>query len=265
MSSAKNQHEEEAKKQYEELLAEILGEVGKQISQRNKEHFEITLELFAKAGLTKIDHRNWRDAVMVPTMLQILTTKHRQLNPWKYEQYCYEDDSVFDPEPKIEQKEIYPGIDRRTLEALAADQYLANRIRPESRAEETGPKEYKGSKKATKNPVKNREGNLPKISLEDLAETELTDKEVINDWIKRNPEKISTIEEVDKGDLARDLSQATSRTKKTQEKQGPIELPMRCHKSKKGRWYEYALIYAGKPGEGNKYGIIRTSLSTDQG
>jgi hypothetical protein len=57
-------------------------------------------------------------------MFEILATKHRRLNPWKYEEYRFEDDPEFDPEPKIEQTEIYPGLDRRALEILAADQYL---------------------------------------------------------------------------------------------------------------------------------------------
>ena len=265
MSNTKNQHEEESKKQYEELLDEILGEMNKQISQRNKEHFKITLELFTRAGLTHIDHSNWRDADMLPAMLQMLIAKHRQLNPWKYEQYCYEHDPAFDTEPETKQKEIYPGVDRLELETLAVDQYITYSNKTEPKAEAKGQKENKCRKKEKSTPVENRKGNLPEISPEDLVKTGLTDKEVVDDWVKKNPEKVSAIEEVDKDDLARDLSQATSRTKKNQEKQGPIELPMRCHKSKKGRWYEYALTYAGKPGEGNKYGIIRTSLSTDKG
>jgi hypothetical protein len=73
--------------------------------------------------------------------------------------------------------------------------------------------------------------------------------EVVDDWIKRNPEEVSKLKEVDEDDIARSLSLATSRTKKNLEKQGRVDLPMRCHKSKKGRWYEYALVYAGKRGD----------------
>lgn len=265
MRKTKSTPDLESKKQYEELLEEVLKEKGKQISQRNQEYFDETLKLFAQARCSQIEHSNWRDADMLPAMFEILATKYRQLNSWKYEQYCYEDDPEFDPEPRIVQTEIYPGLDRHALEILAADQHLMYNNKTETKAEAKGPKEDKGSKKEKRTPVENRKGNLPEIGPKDLMRTGLTDKEVINDWVKRNPEKISAIEEVDKGDLARNLSQATSRTKKDQEKQGPIELPMRCHKSKKGRWYEYALTNAGKPGEGNKYGIIRTSLSTDQG
>ena len=227
-------------------------------------YFDETLKLFVQERRSQIEHSNWRDADMLPTMFEILVTKYRQLNPWKYEQYCYEDYPEFDPEPRIVQTEIYPGLDRRALEILAADQNLMYNNKTETKAEAKGPRGDKGSKKEKQTPVENRKGNLPEIGLKDLVRTGLTDKEVINDWVKRNPEKISAIEEVDKDDLAKDLSQATSRTKKNLEKQGPVELPMRCHKSKEGRWHEYALTYAGKPGEGNKYGIIKASLSTGQ-
>ena len=90
--------------------------------------------------------------------------------------------------------------------------------------------------------------------------TGLTNKEVVDDWVKRNPEKVSDPEALDKADLAIELSQATSRTKKILEMQGQVSLPMRCHKSKRGRWYQYALTYAGRPGEGNQYGIIKANL-----
>jgi len=264
MRKTKGLQDMEAKKQYEELLQEVLKEEGKQISQRNQEYFDETLKLFVQARRSLIEHSNWRDADMLQTMFEILATKHRRLNPWKYEEYRFEDDPEFDPEPKIEQTEIYPGLDRRALEILAADQYLIEENKTESKAEATKTKDNKGSKKEKKTPVGNRKGNLPEISLEDLARTGLTDKEVVDDWVKRNPGKVSDPEAVDKTDLARELSQATSRTKKNLEKQGRVNLPMRCHKSKEGRWYEYALTYAGKRGEGNKYGIIKSDLSSEQ-
>lgn len=264
MRKTKITPEEESRKEYEELLEELLKEKGKQISKRNHEHFDETLRLFTQARRSQIEHSNWRDTDMIPAMFEILATKHRQLNPWKYEQYRYEDDPAFDPEPKIKQTEIYPGLDRRALEILAANQYLIEENKTESKAEVTKTKGSKGSKKEKKTPVGNRKGNLPEIRLGDLARTGLTDKEVVDDWVKRNPEKVSDSEAVDKTDLARELSQATSRTKKNLEKQGQVNLPMRCHKSKEGRWYEYALTYAGKRGEGNKYGIIKSDLSSEQ-
>ena len=264
MRKTKITPEEESRKQYEELLEEILKEKGKQISQRNQEHFDETLKLFTQARRSLIEHSNWRDADMLPTMFEILATNYRQLNPWKYEQYCYEHYPEFDPEPRIVQTEIYPGLDRRALEILAADQHLMYNNKTETKAEAKGAKESKSSRKEKKTPVENRKGNLPEISLKDLVKTELTAKEVVDDWVKRNPGKISAIEEVDKDDLVRDLSQATSRTKKDLEMKGPVNLPMRCHKSNRGRWYQYALTCAGRPGKGNKYGIIKANLSTDQ-
>ena len=263
MRKAKGSQDIEAKKQYEELLQEVLKEEGKQISQRNQEYFDETLKLFVQARRSLIEHSNWRDADMLQAMFEILATKHRQLNPWKYEQYCYEGDPEFDPEPEIEQKEIYPGLDRRTLEILAADQYLAHNAKTDAKEEVRRPKKDKVSKKEKKNFEESRKGNLPKISLEDLLKTGLTDMEVVSDWIKRNPEEVGKLKEVDEVDIARSLSLATSRTKKNLEKQGRVDLPMRCHKSKKGRWYEYALVYAGKRGEGNKYGIIKSDLSNE--
>ena len=197
---------------------------------------------------------------MAGTMIRLLVSKHRQLNPWKYEEYPQEDD----PEQEIEQKEIYPGLDRRELEILAADQYLIEENKTGSKAEVTKIKESKSSKKGKKTPVEKRKGNLPEIGPKDLLKTGLSVKEVVDDWIERNPEEVSKMKEVYKADIARDLSQATSRTKKNLEKKGPVELPMRCHKSKEGRWHEYALTHAGRPGEGNKYGIIKASLSTGQ-
>ena len=257
--------EEESKKQYEELLEELLREDGKQISQRNQEHFDETLKLFTQAGLTQIEHSDWRDVDMVPTMRHMLITKHIQLNPWKYEEYRYEDDPVFDPEPEIEQKEIYPGLDRRALEILAADQYLAYNTKTGSKAEVKGPKGNKGNKKEKNTPVENRKGNLPEINLGDLTKTGLSDKQVVDDWLKKNPDKVDIDGKPFPADLQIMLSKATSRTKANLRKKGLFKLPMRCQKTKakESRWHGYALIEEGSvggKGTGNKYGIIREDL-----
>ena len=265
MRKTKITPEEASRKQYEELLAELLKEKGKQISQRNHEHFDETLKLFTEARRSQIEHSNWRDTDMVQAMFEILATKYRQLNPWKYEQYCYEDDPAFDPEPIIAQKEIYPGLNRRALEILAADQHLIEENKTESKAEATETKENKGSKKEKKTTAGNRKGNLPEIRLEDLAKTGLSDKEIVDDWLKKNPDKIDTNGDRWPADLQIMLSKATSRTKASLRKKGLFKLPMRCQKTKakESRWHGYALIEEGSvggKGTGNKYGIIREDL-----
>jgi hypothetical protein len=261
MRKTKITPEEESKKQYEELLEELLREEGKQISQRNQEHFDETLKLFERAGYTKIQHRNWRDTEMVWTMFRLIVSRHRQLNPRKYEEYRYEDD----PELEIEQKEIYPGLDRRELEIFAADQYLAYNTKTGSKAEVKGPKGNKGNKKEKNTPVENRKGNLPEINLGDLTKTGLSDKQVVDDWLKKNPDKVDIDGKPFPADLQIMLSKATSRTKANLRKKGLFKLPMRCQKTKakESRWHGYALIEEGSvggKGTGNKYGIIREDL-----
>ena len=273
MRKTKGSPDLESKKQYEELLEEVLKEKGKQISQRNQEYFDETLKLFVQARRSHIEHSNWRDADMLPAMFVILATKHRQLNPWIYEQYCYEDYPEFDPEPRIVQTEIYPGLDRRALEILAADQYLMEENKAESKAEVMKTKENKGKQKQQerkKTSVENRKGNLPEIRLEDLAKTGLSDKEIVDDWLKKNPDKIDTNGDRCPADLQIMLSKATSRTKAGLRKKGLFKLPMRCQKTKtkESRWHGYALIEEGSVGgngTGNKYGIIREGLDAEQG
>jgi len=265
MRKTKGSQDMEAKKQYEELLQEVLKEEGKQISQRNQEYFDETLKLFVQARRSLIEHSNWRDADMLQTMFEILATKHRQLNPWKYEHYCYEDYPEFDPEPRIIQKEIYPGLDRRALEILAADQYLTHNNKIESKAEVKKAKETIRTKKDKNTPVENRKGNLPEISPGDLAKTGLSDKEVVDDWLKKNPDKVDIDCNPCPADLQIMLSKATSRTKASLRKKGLFKLPMRCQKTKtkESRWHGYALIEEGSVGgrgTGNKYGIIREDL-----
>ncbi|MCP9808844.1 hypothetical protein KBY58_05305 [Cyanobium sp. HWJ4-Hawea] len=251
--------------QYEELLDELLRESGAQISQRNQEHFDETLKLFLQAGCGQIEHSDWRNVEMISTMFEILTAKHRRLNPWKYEEYRYEDDAVFDPEPQIQQKEIYPGIDRFALEVLAADQHIKNGQRTKSQRVTKNP-ENDNSKKVKERLAKTRKGNLPELRVEDIAKGGLSGKQVVEDWARKNPGKIDKESGDFMANLELSLSRATSRTKINLAKQGPVSFPMRCHKSNRGKWGRYALIKEGSAGgkdTGNTYGIIKTDTEKE--
>jgi hypothetical protein len=256
---------EEAKKQYEELLDELLKEPKRQISLRNNQYFDETLRLFEQAGYTKIQHSNWRDADMLWSMFTILASKHKRLNPWKYEEYTHDDDPYFDSEP---QEEIYPGLDRLDLEILAADQYISKKIVVESEEEVDVAKASKDTKKVKNSQKKERKGNLAPIGTEDLVKTGLTGKEVVDDWLQKNPEELdSDGNPLDPEDLIVRLSHATSRTKIALTKKGLFTLPMRCQKIKKAQWHGYALVEEGSAGgksTGNKYGIIRDDSGINQ-
>lgn len=114
---------ETTKDAYEALLTTLLEENNKEVSERDQQYFNDTLNLFNKAGETDAEHQKWRNIDMIQDMLGILTMYELRLNPWKYEVFSSYDDLEQDPEPYIN-VEKFPCLARKDLELMAAQEYI---------------------------------------------------------------------------------------------------------------------------------------------
>ena len=106
--------------------------------------------------------------------------------------------------------------------------------------------------------------------LDDLEEKhDLTREDVVKHAypdLRNSSNVINQNVEVRIEQLGRALSDQASRAKRKFKElnDGKLEHPIRLYTKRGGAWDQYALTYVGRPGEGNKYGIIKASLSTDQ-
>ncbi len=114
---------ETAKDAYEALLTTLFEEKNRELSERDQQYFNDTLNLFNKAGETDSDHHLWRHQDMIQAMISILINHERNLNPWKYEIFSSDHDPAQDPEPYIN-VEVFPSIARKDLELMAAQEYI---------------------------------------------------------------------------------------------------------------------------------------------
>ena len=112
-----------AKEAYEALLTTLFEEKNRELSERDQQYFNDTLNLFNKAGETDSDHHLWRHQDMIQAMISILINHERNLNPWKYEIFSSDHDPAQDPEPYIN-VEVFPSIARKDLELMAAQEYI---------------------------------------------------------------------------------------------------------------------------------------------
>lgn len=108
-----------------------------------------------------------------------------------------------------------------------------------------------------------------KLSLDDLEEKhDLTRDDVVKHacpHLRESGNVNNQNVEVKIEQLERALSDQAFMAKRNYKElnDGKLELPIRLYTKRGGAWDEYALTYEGRSGEGNKYGIIKASLSTD--
>jgi hypothetical protein len=134
------------KETFEKLQRELQRENRLQPKERSKKHKELTLHLFHKHGRTAEDHDLWRECHMLEEMIAILDRRYLALNQHKKRQLEFKQLSR-DPETALKihieyQQEVdeegrtaeeidnsmttrYPNIERRSLEAQAAENYLS--------------------------------------------------------------------------------------------------------------------------------------------
>jgi hypothetical protein len=117
---------------------------------------------------------------------------------------------------------------------------------------------------------KTAQKNYMKLSLDDLEEKHDLTREDVVKHAYPNQCNSGNVYNEKYDDIflkrIRGLSDQASRAKKTYERlnDGKLELPIRLYPTNGSAWDQYALTYAGRPGEGNKYGIIKADLSTDE-
>ena len=125
-------------------------------------------------------------------------------------------------------------------------------------------------KKTNSTNKKTEQNKYMKLSLDDLEEKhDLTREDVVKHAypdLRNSSNVINQNVEVRIEQLGRALSDQASRAKRKFKElnDGKLEHPIRLYTKRGGAWDQYALTYVGRPGEGNKYGIIKASLSTDQ-
>jgi hypothetical protein len=128
-------------KSFQSLLQEIEREVHLEPSKRSSEHFSKTLAVFEEAEIEELDHKLWRQAKMLPAMLEKLRNDVFELNPilreaayiatlqpddprvadWQQE---VDDDGYTQEELAARHTPLYPPFTRETLELYVARNYI---------------------------------------------------------------------------------------------------------------------------------------------
>lgn len=177
----------------------------------------------------------------------------------------------------------YPGCANDSMQELLGPEvaylYWQNKNKQPFLAAQIGDKTntLEGSKGAKPGPVqiksinkKTEQKRYMKLRPDELEEKQaLTRKDVVKHAypdLRNSSNVINQNVEVRIEQLGRALSDQASRAKRDYKElnDGELELPIRLYTKRGGAWDQYALTHAGKRGEGNKYGIIKASLSTDQ-
>lgn len=178
---------------------------------------------------------------------------------------------------------VYPGCENDPMQQLLGPEvaylYWQNKNKQPTLAAQVGDKTntLEGSKGAKPGPVqiksinkKTEQKRYMKLRPDDLEEKhDLTREDVVRHAYP-NQCNSGNVYNAKYDDIflkrISGLSDQASRAKKTYERlnDGKLELPIRLYTKRGGIWDQYALTGAGKSGEGNKYGIIKASLSTDQ-
>ena len=173
----------------------------------------------------------------------------------------------------------YPGCENDSMQELGSEvAYLywesRNKLPPlaapiDAKAITTGESKATKSKKKNTNKEADRKSYM-KLSFNDLEENQdLTREDIVKHKFpglcKSDTASDQTDMERVKG-LAKNLTDQASRAKKEFKKinEDKLELPIRLYTARGGIWEKYALTDAGRPGKGNKYGIIKADLSTDE-
>jgi hypothetical protein len=128
---------------FELLLNDIQRDKSLRIKDRNNEFACSTLEYFNKCHKGAADHELWRECYMHDEMLNILTQRYYSLNPHlprlakfrsttdpqaviEYEQEV-DEDGLSDAECDTRQNTRYPNLNQKSLELLAAENYIFNK------------------------------------------------------------------------------------------------------------------------------------------
>ena len=173
----------------------------------------------------------------------------------------------------------YPGCENDSMQELGSEvAYLywesRNKLPPlaapiDAKAITTGESKATKSKNKNTNKEADRKSYM-KLSFNDLEENQdLTREDIVKHKFpglcKSDTASDQTDMERVKG-LAKNLTDQASRAKKEFKKinEDKLELPIRLYTARGGIWEKYALTDAGRPGKGNKYGIIKADLSTDE-
>lgn len=172
----------------------------------------------------------------------------------------------------------HPGCEDDSMEELGSDvafllQTFATPPTPadpiDDKAKLTEESQRAKSKQTKGKDKKREQKNYMKLSFDDLEEKhDLTREDVVNHAYphqcnsgnahKQKAEELFL-------QRIKGLSDQACRAKDKYEElnEGKLELPIRLY-TRRGLWDQYALTYAGKSGEGNKYGIIKADLSAEQ-
>lgn len=173
----------------------------------------------------------------------------------------------------------YPGCENDSMQELgSAVAYLywesRNKLPPlaapiDAKAITTGESKATKSKKKSTNKEADQKSYM-KLNLNNLEENPgLTREDVVKHKFPGLCKSDTASEQTDmekvKG-LAKNLTDQATRARKEFKKinEDKLELPIRLYTARGGIWEKYALTDAGRPGKGNKYGIIKADLSTDE-
>lgn len=132
-----------SKAAYEAIERELSREIRKDLGKRCKKSFEATLEIFMNAGLSKLQHQNWRDTELLVTALTVHEERFEALNPESALKKWYlqmleskNNEGIFAYEQEIDDTgkthedlvnewiPKYPFHTRRDLEIWAAEKYV---------------------------------------------------------------------------------------------------------------------------------------------
>jgi len=143
-----------AEERFNILYSTLSKERNMEFSECNQDHFNDTLRIFKEAGKRISEHTIWRDTEMPQEMISILTSWYCRLNPWKYQEYSYENDPSQDPEviPDIVK---FPDIRREELEIMAAREHVQR--------EENQPIKSQAKDNTTTKITGNKQTNIRKI------------------------------------------------------------------------------------------------------
>jgi hypothetical protein len=133
----------DAADRFDSLMSELLREKQLQPNQRSNDFFHATLTIFGKNGIGIAEYEAWRESKMLTSMISVLTRRHEDLNPHLASQreeanlrtfelqYSYSQDinelGMTQLEIDKSYPTLYPNLDRQKLEAIAAEEYIAER------------------------------------------------------------------------------------------------------------------------------------------
>lgn len=235
-------------------LAELLGAPTKSAwGDLYEQLLTATENLFTQNGRTAVEHLLWLETKMLPACEKIYWKLFSTLNPTHN----------FNPEEEVvltEAKAKIPNVTIQQLALLAAQDFLSPGERGQQepgkadnkQADEHGPESASPDAKQLQN---NRKGNLPEPLPEQLEGESLIAEKIVERFLAKN--QLALSEDLTKT-LAISLSKAAERAAKPLPV-GPVKHPKRLNKTKRGNWWDIAIVHKG-PGGANgehRYKLIK--------